>query len=389
MTVTIGALFAGYGGLEMGASVAFGDPAVSSVSEIDRAASLVLAERCGVPNIGDVTAVNWSMIPRVDVLTGGFPCQDVSLAGKRAGMTATNRSGLWARMADAVEALTPPLVIIENVRGILSAPAHSDVEPCPWCLGDTGGEPALRALGAVLGDLSDLGYDASWTLVRASDVGAPHPRARVFVVAWPADTDSTGLEEPEPAGRRHMPAGRVAGDPSDIVGERGWEVGRLRTWAPWPPGGPGRGAAEDTHGEPRSERRPAAPGQAEGGWARPDPGGRGGAPAPDTGGISGEGPRAAEAWGPEPADVVPWGPYAPAVHRWEQATGRPAPAPTQVSTKGTPVLSARFVEWMMGLPDGHVTHLVGRRDALRLLGNGVVPQQAAYAIRALLPARLR
>lgn len=78
-----------------------------------------------------------------------------------------------------------------------------------------------------------------------------------------------------------------------------------------------------------------------------------------------------------------WGAYEPAVRRWERVLGRPAPAPTELSTKGTPVLSARFVEWMMGLPDGHVTDLTGRGNALRLLGNGVVPRQAAHAVSLL------
>jgi len=80
-----------------------------------------------------------------------------------------------------------------------------------------------------------------------------------------------------------------------------------------------------------------------------------------------------------------WGDYAPAIARWEAILGRPAPEPTQTSSKGNPQLSARFVEWMMGLPEGWVTDVPGitRNEALKALGNGVCPQQAAQALRVM------
>lgn len=80
-----------------------------------------------------------------------------------------------------------------------------------------------------------------------------------------------------------------------------------------------------------------------------------------------------------------WGDYADAIHRWETLT-RPAPAPTETGPKGSPRLSAHFTEWMMGLPDGWVTDVPGitRNEALKACGNGVVPQQAAAALRWLL-----
>lgn len=118
-------------------------------------------------------------------------CQDVSGAGHRKGLRPGTRSGLWSHMAYAIEMLRPQRVVVENVRGLLSASAHSDVEPCEGCMDvATGkGKHPLRALGAVLGDLADLGYDAKWGSVRASDAGACHRRERVFVVATPQDPE--------------------------------------------------------------------------------------------------------------------------------------------------------------------------------------------------------
>ncbi len=202
----VGALFAGYGGLELGVLAALDAFKVSGNvawhAEVDPAPSRVLAHHWpGVPNLGDVTTVDWATVPPVDVLTGGFPCQDVSHAGRRLGLRPDTRSGLWSHFALAIAQLRPALVVAENVRGLLSADAHanpsSDVEPCPWCVGAPGASP-LRALGAVLGDLADLGYDARWTGVRASDAGAPHGRFRVFVAAWPAHADDLGREDPGP-----------------------------------------------------------------------------------------------------------------------------------------------------------------------------------------------
>ena len=87
---------------------------------------------------------------------------------------------------------------------------------------------------------------------------------------------------------------------------------------------------------------------------------------------------------------VDWGEYGPAVARWEEITGRAAPAPTETGTKGQPRLSARFVEWLMGVEPGFVTGMdISRAAQLRLLGNGVVPQQAALALRVLVARLVR
>lgn len=182
----IGSLFSGYGGLELGIINAIGGEVVWHC-EFDKAPSTILETRFpGIPNFGDVTKVDWETVEQVDVLCGGFPCQDVSLAGKRAGIKDGTRSGLWSEFALAISILKPRMVVIENVRGLLSATANSNVEPCPWCMGDSHGEHPLRALGAVLGDLSDLGYDARWETVSAASAGAPHRRERVFILAYPS-----------------------------------------------------------------------------------------------------------------------------------------------------------------------------------------------------------
>jgi DNA (cytosine-5)-methyltransferase 1 len=160
----------------------------------------------GVPNHGDITAIDWTAVEPVDVLTAGWPCQDMSLVGLGAGLMPGTRSGLWYHVAAAIAALRPPIVILENVRSLTSAKAHSDVELCAWCLGDIGDEPALRALGAVLGDLADIGFDAEWVCLPASDVGAPHQRWRAFVLAWPA-ADTARIAEREPADHAYPIAG--------------------------------------------------------------------------------------------------------------------------------------------------------------------------------------
>lgn len=190
----IGSLFSGAGGLDMAVEAVFGGEVIWQ-SEMDKAASKVLAYRfpCA-PNLGDITAIDWATVEPVDVLCLGFPCQDVSAAGKRAGIKDGTRSGLWAYAADAIAVLRPPIVVIENVRGLLSATAHRTVELTDATLGN--GQPfaVLRAAGAVLGDLADLGHDAQWATVAAGDVGAPHRRERVFIVATDTGNDGRSRE---------------------------------------------------------------------------------------------------------------------------------------------------------------------------------------------------
>jgi len=101
----IGELFAGYGGLGMGTQAVIGGD-IKWFSEFDPAPSKILNHHWpDIPNLGDITKVDWTTVPPVDVLTGGFPCQDVSLAGARRGMKEGTRSGLWSEFARAIEAL--------------------------------------------------------------------------------------------------------------------------------------------------------------------------------------------------------------------------------------------------------------------------------------------
>jgi DNA (cytosine-5)-methyltransferase 1 len=181
----IGSLFSGYGGLDVAVTQVTGAEVVWHCEWDDAPAAILEHNYPGVPNYRDVSKVDWSTVEPVDILTGGFPCQDVSLAGARRGMKEGTRSGLWSEFAKAIEVIKPRLVVIENVRGLLTASAGGDVEHCSWCMGDESDESALRALGAVLGSLADIGYDAKWKLIRAADAGAPHGRYRVFIIAYP------------------------------------------------------------------------------------------------------------------------------------------------------------------------------------------------------------
>lgn len=197
-TPKAGELFAGYGGLALAVSSVFGAE-TSWLCEVDKYASQVLTCRFpDVPNLGDVTTIDWGSVEPVDIIAGGSPCQDVSVAGARAGMSEGTRSNLWVAVRDAVSVIRPSFVVWENVRGALSAKADSNMESCPGCVGDTGrsGKPFLRALGRVLGDLATLGYDAQWRVVSAAQVGAPHRRDRVFVLAHRRDRYSINSDAP-------------------------------------------------------------------------------------------------------------------------------------------------------------------------------------------------
>ena len=105
---------------------------------------------------------------KVDVVCGGFPCQDISAAGKGVGITG-ERSGLWSEMARIIGEIRPNYIFVENSPML-----------------------TLRGLDRVLGDLSEMGYDARWGVVGAHHAGAPHKRQRVWIVAYPATSGLQG-----------------------------------------------------------------------------------------------------------------------------------------------------------------------------------------------------
>lgn len=180
-------LFAGSGALSLAVNYFF-DSETQWISEFDKYASHLLDVRLGKPNIGDISKTDFSTLAKVDIIAGGSPCQDVSLSGQRKGMVEGTRSNLWVSMVECINEIKPSLVVWENVRGALSAKAYSRVEQSEGRMGKN-----LTALGRVLGDLSDIGYDAQWRIVRASDIGAPHQRERVFVLAWKRNSDPSSF----------------------------------------------------------------------------------------------------------------------------------------------------------------------------------------------------
>lgn len=415
----IGSVCTGYGGLDLGVLAALGGGRLAWCADPDPHIALVLAARMpGVPNLGDVRAIDWTQVEPVEVLTAGFPCQDISAAGRRVGIEKGQRSGLWTDIVGGLRILRPALLVVENVAALR------------WAGG---------GLHRVLGDLAEAGYDALWRSVRAADIGAAHRRERVFLLAWPRPVATPDAADPASARRRQPGSGGpgaascrwASGEPSRRGGRRDetpshsdgfgreelhpqdsrWRAVAARRGAAaadtasvghrhgGPPGGRGfpsaavaagaaagrpRGVPADAARDRRDEGLPGAaglqgrPDAALGGHAAAHPGDR----------------RRHLVAVADPADQEPtatahpemdWGDYTPAVRRWEQVLGRRAPFPTQPGTHGRPVLAPAFVEWLQGLEPGWVTGLPLPRTALlRALGNGVVPQQAAHAIGLLL-----
>ena len=161
MTLTVGSLFSGIGGLDLGLERAGMN--VIWQSEIDPYACRVLKKHWPeVPNHGDIKQIDWSRVERPAVICGGYPCQPFSTAGNRKGEEDPRH--LWPWVRQAISELRPRYAILENVRGHLS-------------LGGT----------TVIADLAAIGYDAEWRIVSAASVGAAHRRDRIIIVAYPND----------------------------------------------------------------------------------------------------------------------------------------------------------------------------------------------------------
>ena len=164
--LTVGSLFSGIGGLDLGLERA--GMSIRWHSEIDPYACKILKKHWPeVPNHGDIKQIDWRTVEPVDVICGGYPCQPFSTAGKRRGTDDPRH--LWPWVRDAISALRPRYAILENVRGHLSM----------------GGV-------TVIGELAEIGYDAEWRVVSAAGLGAPHRRERIIIVAYPTQLFSNG-----------------------------------------------------------------------------------------------------------------------------------------------------------------------------------------------------
>lgn len=308
----IGSLFSGYGGLDLAALQLFPQSSVAWHCEWSDAPAKILDHHWPtVPNLRDVTEVDWSAVEPIDILTGGYPCQPFSAAGQRKGTD--DERHLWPYVRDAIRLLRPRFTLLENVAG------H-------------------RSLGfdRVLGDLAEDGMHVRWTSLRASDIGAPHHRERVFILVGAPNPNSGECNRNERAqGREALGRETTTGHRAGLSADSD-SVGR------------GQGSGQSGAGEPEE----SAP----------------------IGGVSA---------------LPDWGTYGPAVRRWERLT-RPAPAPTELNSNNKPRLNAAFAEWMMGLPIGHVTAVPGisRAHQLKAIGNGVCPQQAIAAYSSLLESEV-
>ena len=276
----IGSLCSGYGGLDMAVEAYFGAETVW-MCDNDKYASIVIKERWGLPNLGNLKEVDWTTIEPIDILTAGYPCQPFSNAGLRKG--ANDERHIWPNIKEIISQLQPRIVILENVRGHLTL-----------------------GFKEVLKDLTEIGYDAKWSIVRASDVGAPHRRERLFIIAQP--TDSNGFR------------GNLRGQDQEWnQGKSQFELSqRSKT-------------ITNSNGNEQQRNRPTQ--------------------------------RLGSRFNSQ-----------------SKMRLQRTPNPLDINNK----LNATFVEYMMGLPVGWVTDLdISRSQQLKLLGNGVVPQQAYYALGLL------
>jgi DNA (cytosine-5)-methyltransferase 1 len=271
----IGSLCTGYGGLDLAVEAYFGAETIWC-AEMDKYASQVIEQRFNIPNHGNIKDIDWASLEPIDILTAGYPCQPFSHAGYRKGTD--DERHIFPYILEAISILKPRWVILENVRGHLSL-----------------------GLKEVLAGLTSIGYDAKWQVVRASDVGAPHQRARIFIIAY-----------------------------SNDIGQNRWIDSRYQ------------------------EKQP---------------------------GIEGNEISISNSFSELKSS-----------DKTMQKMGRKFTARCDMHLQDIPnaldqqeKLNPIFVEYMMGLPKGWVTETgLSRAQQLKMLGNGVVPQQAELALELLL-----
>lgn len=249
--------------------------------EFDKHASKVIEKRINKPNYGNLKTTKWDEVEPIDILTAGYPCQPFSQAGLRKGTE--DERHLWPYIKEIIRKLRPSYVVLENVRG------HFGL-----------------GFREVLSGLTAIGYDARWTLIRASEVGAPHRRERLFILAYPNS------------------ARWPRAQPSD-----------LQTQQPWYSSSTNKPFI--TYSENGSDGRLLS--------------------------------RIQE------IDTK----LGSSLNAIRSIYSQEIPPPLD---KGR--LNVQFVEYMMGLPKGWVTDIdLPRSQKLKILGNGVVPQQAYRAIELL------
>jgi len=283
----IGSLCTGYGGLDMAVEAYFNSE-TTWCAEIDKYASQLLKQRFDYPNHGDIRSIDWAAVEPIDILTAGYPCQPFSHAGYRKGLDDDRH--IFPFILEAISSLRPRWVILENVRGHLSL-----------------------GLKEVLNGLASVGYDARWKIIRASDVGAPHQRARLFIIAYSISERC-----------QDQLCGKGSSESVD-------------------------GVASNSDCDPCKKSRRANRGLSEQSQGLRD--------GQNQGQARNKYRSSSEMAGQELPNTL-------------DQLGRLNPA---------------FVEYMMGLPIGWVTDIeISRSQQLKMLGNGVVPQQAYYAIKQLM-----
>ena len=182
----IGSLFSGIGGIELGLERTRYFRTRWFVENNEFCQRILARHWPGIPIYGDITTLDFSKLPEVDVLTGGFPCQDISTANPKGKGIEGRRSGLWKEYAKAIGILRPRYALIENVPALVN-----------------------RGLNIVLADLAEAGYDAEWFDLRASDFGALHRRERVFIIAYNRHGfDDGGRGAREGGSAREIPRGK-------------------------------------------------------------------------------------------------------------------------------------------------------------------------------------